>query len=144
MRVAEMRDVTYRFKDRQIQTLMTDQDGCPVLDKAGQEIWVRYCQEFRVVSKSVDYFTGAETLKVSLWAEAGQKIFALPREKLTQRDILRELLSQGLSILDTPDDVSFILEVLHDTEASATIQYEHSRLGFINNDDRLTFLHYIK
>ena len=101
-----------------------------------------YCDAFTIISKTVDYMTGAETLNITLETRAGQKQFSLPREQIATADACAVFMKYGMSI-SSLNDLWILFTILQLQEAKCPIEYQHNCLGFLEDETgKLVFLHY--
>lgn len=98
------------------------------------------CQRVEVLSKRVDLISGYEECEVGITTDYAQKRFRVKRSLLTQMRIISELTNQGLSLVDTDMAKQVILDVLFETEKSATVIFTHCQLGFREAQGKVVFL----
>ena len=95
-----------------------------------------FCEEVAITKVVTNTLDGSIEVEVTIYATSGEARLLLPRGKVN-RNILPKLLDKGLTVLDNNLQVDFILQVLLESEVTATRIFRHDRLGFckINGND---------
>lgn len=109
------------------------------LDLKGDGQFAEYCEAFGITKVITDLLTGEQAVELTIETAAGDVSFTLPRCDIN-RKIIPKLLNYGLSVMDTNTDTDLILQILIESEATATRLFRHDRLGFCRIDGRDVFL----
>ena len=109
------------------------------LDQEGNGQFGDYCEAFGITNVATDLLTGEQTVELTIETAAGDVSFTLPRCDMN-RKIIPKLLNYGLSVMDTNTDADLILQILIESEATATRVFRHDRLGFCKIDGNDIFL----
>lgn len=104
------------------------------------ELYGVFCEEVSVLQKEENIFTGLITLVMVLWLNGVKKKFRMERELLNGQRCMREFFGQGLSFIETPENVEAIMDYVLESDKQAPTVYVHDKLGFYTIDNHLVFL----
>ena len=115
---------------------MNSQDIVNVDSSQGTE------EEIKVLEKSINLFTGEESLTIQVCTPHNNIPFTVPRDEFTKRKFFDKLTLHGLSIIEDDKAYEVLREELDDAEKKAPIVYYHNKVGFTEIGGKKCFCAY--
>jgi len=106
------------------------------------EIEDNICEAIEIVGKTANFVSGDTKLAVKIAVGETPQVFLVERETLAPNNLYGFLLKKGVHITADKNTLSEVSDYLFDCDKEVPVTYNHDRLGFIDLEEGIAFLHH--
>lgn len=115
-------------------------DKLAEVDEHG-EVLGDICEAIEIVGKTANFVSGDTKVAVKIFVGEVPKTFLVERATLAPNHIYKFLVQKGVHITANKDTLEVISNYLFDCDKEVPTTYTHDRLGFIEMEEGIAFLH---
>ena len=111
------------------------------VDENGEVLGDGICEAIEIVGKTANFVSGDIKVAVKILVGETPQVFLVERSTLSPNNIYKFLVRKGVHITTNKETLEDVSEYLFECDENVPTTYTHDRLGFIEMEEGIAFLH---